>query len=542
MPGLRKTMQLAEAQEKMGRLLPSQQAFLNFPTPADVNQSKLQTIFLKIICGGYACGKTRVCLQNCLLLSAMFPKNEGMVMRFHGKDLEESVIPLFFEVCPESWIKEISKRGKTGMTVTLVNDSKIYFRHLHDAGGAGQTKSRRVGANLGWFFISQVEEAEQSHWTTMLGRLRNPAAKIKMGIADANPNGRNWVQRVFFPDYIPLDPKNGIYFRKYVQGNTLGVHVNSEENRETNGGFVTDDFFDNFIANSDPAIVERYIYGSMEDFTGKIYKGFSRQSVHVIKPFDISSRRHWDFVCGIDVGGAGAWSVVPAFVDEWGNLIITDTFDKATGRMEEVADWIKANTPWNERHRSNFVIDPENNVAAVELAERGIYSTIATKAVLPTILRVNGYFHLRNKIKPPQWFVETQSEEAVARILRDGCPRIFVFNTSTTWITEHDAAVWDEKKPNQIRKTASQRMDSVDATRYLVATRPEPSHLLIGPEQKYEELRAVSPISAREWEQLDRRLALNNANMKGRHLIDANRDFDGYIEPKHSKVESYDWN
>lgn len=536
-------MQLAEAQEKMGRLLPSQQAFLNFPTPADVNQSKLQTIFLKIICGGYACGKTRVCLQNCLLLSAMFPKNEGMVMRFHGKDLEESVIPLFFEVCPESWIKEISKRGKTGMTVTLVNDSKIYFRHLHDAGGAGQTKSRRVGANLGWFFISQVEEAEQSHWTTMLGRLRNPAAKIKMGIADANPNGRNWVQRVFFPDYTPLDPKKGIYFRKYVQGNTLGVHVNSEENRETNGGFVTDDFFDNFIANSDPAIVERYIYGSMEDFTGKIYRGFSRQSVHVIKPFNIRANeyRHWEFIGGIDVGGSCPWAVVPVYVDEWGNLIVTAGFDKATGHTGEVADWIKSNTPYSD-NRSTFVIDPENKIAAIELSERNIHTRVAEKSVLSGILRVNGYFHLRPRIRPPEWFVKTQSEDAVKRILRDGCPRVFVFDEATTWIADHDGYVWDDKRPNEPKKTSTARFDQCDAFRYVVMTRPEPTKLLIGPEQKYEDLRAVSPISAREWEQLDRRLALNNANMRGRHLIDANRDFDSYTEPKIGKAESFDWN
>lgn len=499
----------------VGRLLGSQKAYLSFPQPHQIDPLRPQTVFMKCLTGGWGSGKTRILIINGLILSAIFPGNEGLIGRFKGKDLEESVIPLFFEVCPPSWIKNVRERGKTGMIVRLVNGSVIYFKHIHDA-GAASTKTRRVGANLGWAALDQIEEMSIDHLNSMMGRLRNPKAGIKMLLCAANPNGRDWHQKFFFPDWKPLDTANGEFFRTYQRGNILGVHVNSEENRVSNGGFVGDDYFDNMIANMTPDWVARYIHGSFEDFSGKVYKGYTMDSVHNIDPIPIPS--HWECVVPIDVGGSGAWGVPVMYVDEYGNLIVTDGFNRATGRTSEVADWIKTHTPWSD-NRTTFVIDPENKLASTELSDLGIYTRIADKPVHAGTLRTSGYFHMRPNTIPPQWYLDTQPTYAIDKVKKFGAPKIFVFKTFMSWRVEHDTCVWDDKKNNQIKKDAKNRFDLVDATRYGVMTRPDASRL---PKQdKYKELRAQDPTSAKEAEEFDRRIEFYMQNQKGGNLSEA---------------------
>lgn len=512
-----------EAQEKLGKLLGSQRAFISFPQPAQIDPLKPQTIFMKCLTGGWGSGKTRAMIINGLMLSAAFPMNEGLIGTYHGRDLEITVIPLFFEVTPPSWIKSVRERGKTGMTVTLMNGSKIYFKHIHDA-GAGATQTRRVGANLGWAGLDQIEMMKVDHINSIMGRLRNPRAKIKMLLATANPNGRDWHQKMFFPNWQPLDTQGDVFFKTYQTGNIFGVHVNSEENRISNGGFVEDDYFDNIIQNQPPDWVARYIHGSFEDFTGKVFKGYTLDSPHNIDRISIPS--HWECLIPIDVGGSGNWGVPIMYVDEQGNLIVTDGFNQATGRTEEVANWIKQRAPWND-NRTTFVIDPENFPVATEFSDLGIYTRKAEKSVHPGMLRTLSYFHLRQNVIPPKWFLETQTPQAIERAKKFGVPRIFVFKNVVGWRTEHDTVVWDEKKPNHIKKDAKTRFDFVDATRYGIMTRPEASKL---PQfDKYKELRLQDPLSAREAEAMDKRIASYIQNQRGGNTQEM--FFDGEIHP-----------
>src|SRR5581483_1587809 len=152
-----------EVDERLGELLPSQKEFIFSPAR------------FSAIAGGFGSGKTRAGVLKGLLLSAMYPGNVGMIARYHGTDLEDTTIPVFFEVCPPSWIRRYNKKTNT---VILRNNSVIYFRHIHDAQGAKKAqaqsssafgpKTRRLGANLGWFFIDQMEEIEIEHWNAMI--------------------------------------------------------------------------------------------------------------------------------------------------------------------------------------------------------------------------------------------------------------------------------------------------------------------------------------------------------------------------------------
>ena len=115
-------------------------------------------------------------------------------------------------------------------------------------------------------------------------------------------------------------------------------------------------------------------------------------SVHVIDDFPIP--RNWSLTTGIDVGGESPWAAVPVYADEQGNLIVTNGFHNRTGRVTEVAQWIKRNLPWND-NRSTFVLDPENKVATVELSDYGIYAKTAIKDINPGLLRMEGYLHVQ---------------------------------------------------------------------------------------------------------------------------------------------------
>ena len=447
-----------------------------------------------------------------------------MILRYHGTDLEESTMITFFELCPPSWIKSFNKRNRT---VLLRNGSIIMFRHLHDA--KAMTKTRRLGANLGWFFIDQAEECQLEHWNAMTSRLRLIRAPKKFGFLAANPNGHDWIWEMFFTQFKPWPrdkegkvlPLEGRFFQAFHSGDFLGVAMNSEENRVSNGGFIEDAFFDANIAAWDKEWVERYVYCSFDDFHGKIYKEFDGglrdkqfRSVHIVEPFDIP--KHWPLVVSIDVGGDTPWAVVPGYIDDDGNIVVVAGLTKRTGKVSEIAGWIKTHLPWNE-NRTTFVMDWENKVAMVELAQDyDIHATVARKDVLPGILQSNAYFHVQPKRSLPQWYEDTQPNEIFQKHRFHGAPRVYVFNTFDQFIREHDTYKWDPNKVDTPFKTNTNRWDTCDAFRYLCMTRPAPTKLKRDPvEEKYEQMAEKDPLSAREMKALDKRIHERQYRLKG---------------------------
>lgn len=499
---------IAELEERFGDLLPSQRRYIFGPER------------FAILDGGFASGKSRAGILKGLVLSTIYPGNRGMIGRFHGTDLNDSIIPLFFEVCPESWIRSYRKAPQN--VVTLKNGSQIIFRHIHDA-RAKATKTGRHGANLGWVMLDQMEEMSVEHFNSMAGRIRKAGVKHFL-FGNANPNGHDWIYRMFFSGVQAFGPDGRLDGKFYQvmkpKADMVGIAVSSHENRVSNGGFVADDYFDSLVNIYSPEWYERYVLCSFDEFSGKIYREYDagigaaqHASVHNIIPFDIrNDYPHWELVVSIDVGGDSPWAVIPHYIDEWGNMIVADGFVKDTVRTDEVAAWIKRNLPWNDR-KTTFVIDPENKVVMLELAEYGIHCQIATKAVKPGIIRTAGYFHVQKGRALPLWYNRTQPQDRIERFAKFGSPRIFVFNTAIPWRKDHDEYIWDPEKPDQPMKTNDRRYDCCDATRYAAMKRPEPSKLP-QPVELYPELRA-DPLSQREWTKLDKRIAERQLRLKG---------------------------
>lgn len=501
-----------ELDEQIHRLLPSQRAFIYAPER------------FSMIASGFGSGKSHALCTKGLLLSAAVPGNVGYFLCYRGVDVEKRLMPIFFdEVCPKAWVKKYYKKTRTAV---LRNNSVVSFEHLHDASAGSGSKTRKIGANLGWFGLDQAEEAQVEHWDAMISRLRLPRVPKKFGFGTMNPAGQDWGYERFFMGArdFPKDengkalPIEGKFYREFRNiPQHLGVMVNSEENRISNGGFVEDEYFDSLLATYGQAWIDRFVYCSFSNFKGKLFSDYeaglidtSTASVHNITPFAIP--RHWKLTNGIDPGGDSPWAVVPTYSDEEGNLIVTDSYDKRTGRVSDVAAWIKRNTPWNESRVTN-VIDWENKVVLTELADYGIHCQVANKEVNPGLMRMEGYFHVQKGRRLPSWYEETQPTHRFLQFRGKGAPRIYVFNSALQWRREHNTAKWHPEKPDTFYKSSTARFDQVDATRYIVMHLPMPSSAPVD-NSKYEALERADPLTARVWRSTDKRYELLSGRMK----------------------------
>lgn len=541
-PGFRKFELQESLDEIVKHLLPSQRAFVFAPER------------FSCISGGFASGKSFATVLKGTVLSAAFPGNVGAFLCYRGSDVEKRLLPLFMEeVCPRPWIKSYNKNKRI---VVLRNNSVVSFEHIKDSvSGAGAgVGTRRIGSNWGWFGVDQGEELEKAHWDALCSRLRLPRAPKKFGFADINPAGRDWWWEKFFQKVQPWPrdaqrnalPLDGKYYQAVKSSdNTLGISVNSLENRVSNGGFVEDAFFDSLLETYGEAWVERFVHGSFDDFKGRLFDGFvgglvdpSDASVHVVNDFQIP--RHWACLGTIDVGGDSPWAAIPVYTDEQGNLIVCSGFHNRTGRVSEVANWIKRNMPWNE-NRTRFIIDPENPVATVELSEHGIYCTPAQKAIMPGLLRLSGYLHIQRHRELPHWYSETQPQDRVFKFKGKGSPQMFVMKSAAVVRKELDTAKWDETKIDKMFKSSTARFDAVEALRYAAMEHPEPSKASEVEDAKYIELEKKDPASAREWRAYERRIALRKSGKTALRDMDCD-DSDGLVDRLGDLVTKYDFN
>ena len=528
--------------EKAKNLLPSQRKFIFSPHR------------FSAISGGFGSGKSYACLMKGLILSAAIPGNVGSFLCYRGSDVEKRLVPLWMEeCCPPAWRKSYNKNKRI---CTLRNGSIISFDHVKDgtAGSASGSGTRRIGSNWGWFGVDQCEELEMEQWDSLASRLRLPRAPRKFGFASLNPDGRSWIWERFFQKIVPWPkdqaghalPIGGKFYQAVEQTeNTLGIAVNSEENRISNGGYVEDAYFDSLLSTYGQQWVDRFVYGSFDDFKGKLFPDFSGglvdyndSSVHVIDDFQIP--KHWSLVTSIDVGGDSPWAVVPIYSDEQGNLILTGGFHNRTGRVSEVAAWIKRNTPWNE-NRTTYVIDPENRVATVELSDHGVYCQNAIKDINPGLLRMEGYIHVQKHRNLPHWYEETQPIQRYQKFRGHGSPKLFVFKSALVIRKELDSCKWDPEKPDKMYKSSTARFDAIEAIRYGVMTRPEPSKVGGVEDAEFIEMEKKDPGSAAEWRQLARRRAVRQG-LKNNPLLnmDSNDDDTPVKQEFLGKLEQFD--
>jgi len=403
------------------------------------------------------------------------------------------------------------KVGQSGLEVVLKchpkfngATSKIYFDYIIDK---QSKRSHLAGGNWGWFGVDQLEEIQRGDWHKLMGRLSRTYWDIKTKTRKAikthalgvgNQVGHDWIFEDAFEggDYIfdlKREPKR--FFKSVKRDHRLGVIVRSEENMMSNGGFVPDEYYINLRRTMPLPWQARYMDGSFDDFSGKIYGDYNLDSVHNIVPFKIPS--HWPCYTYIDPGGSVPWGIGKVYVDEAGNKIVVDSAEEIYAKQRlnpnEALKWIRDNT---EVSKTRYVIDYQNIPVMTLFQDAGVHCEPAMKDIHIGINGAMAEFYVAPDRGLPEWYKDTQPLARYEKFAAHGAPKVFVFETCRSWRKEHDNWIWDPVKKNVPMDMANHHADGF---RYLLASNPPSA---IGPiVDPYGKFRNTDRISA---EHLDR--------------------------------------
>lgn len=275
--------------------------------------------------GGLGNGKTTAGCLKAWFLSFMFPGNCGYMGRLDGKEFRQTTMAEFKRLIPESFIAK-------------KNDQLGYLRFKPQYGGSeiiyGDMKEERFNnINLGWFYIDQAEEIDEARWNLLVSRLRRQTPLIgdddrpmtvdgqvltapTYGFCTFNPEGTSsYLWRFFHPD--SQEKKQG--YQLYQASTYDGLAA----------GFIPQDYVDDMLKVFPPEARKRYLDGSWDIFSGRIFPQFS-MDVHVLDY--IRPLPHWKIYESIDHGLKNPTAVGWWGVDEHGNRFLLDEHYEGDGK------------------------------------------------------------------------------------------------------------------------------------------------------------------------------------------------------------------
>jgi hypothetical protein len=122
---------------------------------------------------------------------------------------------------------------------------------------------------------------------------------------------------------------------------------------------------------------------------------------------------------------------------------------------------------------------------------------------------------------------------------------MFVFKSANVVRKELDTCKWDPEKTDRQYKSSTARFDAIDAIRYVVMTKPEPSKIGEDFGDKWLNLEKIDRGAAEEWRALDRKRAAikgakNNA-LRDMDTEESPNSIKGENDIQHSATGKWDW-
>lgn len=458
--------------------------------------------------GGVGSGKTDSLIDRSLFLSIFIPDNQGVIGRYTAAELRDTTEAQFFEKIAQhnlgDLIQSISKTEKKitirtyDRTAKKPRPSTVYFRHIFEP---RPEKKHLAGLNLGWFAGDQIEDWEPQQWNDLMSRLRRVNTK-HYGFGVANPKGHWWGWKKWIKPAqdaglnAEIELNSGLpgtlgFWTQQVPGNRgtdterticrsgqdlIAFLTKSDENLSLPAGYI-----DDLIRNNPPEWVERFVLGSNDEWSGRVYKEFKGlNSVHVIDDFKVPP--HWETIVSMDAGGDDPWAINVGRIDPEGDVFLTNEFHEATTVLKNIADWLKnpaySGIP-DYKGNVSFYCDPENKQAINELNYTyGIPVGSAPKGpILPGIFRVSGYLHRhkgRTKTIPGQNYKHELAQDRGTIDISDA-PYCWIFRSLHHTIRELEEYHWDRDRTTGESKEKPVDKDNhhPDAIRYLLKLRPE---------------------------------------------------------------------
>lgn len=429
--------------------------------------------------GGLGNGKSTAGCLKVWNLCHLFPGNMGFMGRLDGKELRQTTLAEFKRLIPESFIAK-------------KNDQLGYLKFKPQYGGSeiiyGDLKEDRLNnINLGWFFIDQAEEIDETRWNLLVSRLRRqtplvgaddqpimgvdgkPLFAPTYGIATFNPEGTNsYLYRFFHPD----SKEHKADYKLYQASTYDGLKA----------GFIPKDYVDSMLAVFPPDARKRYLDGAWDVFSGRVFPQFD-VNTHVLDYVRVQP--HWKIYESIDHGFTNPTAIGWWAIDEFGNEFLVDEHYEGGGKpIKHHAEVIKAKRAQFKQPITLTYLDSacwsvnqskgDNTYSIVdEYNSHGIYPVKGQKDW------DTGYTRICQGLATDP--TRTHPETGLT-----GAPKIYIASHCTFFLKEVTGYRWKKNRiTSQLKNAAEEPMDyndhHMDEWFYFIASRPTGPTLVQAP-------------------------------------------------------------
>lgn len=404
--------------------------------------------------GGYGSGKTVVLCASVITQALLFG-GEYVIGRHHMPELRRTTMKQFIEMCPKELIVDVRVADAEVHLRSQAGKAIVYFVGLEEPG-------KLDSLNLSGFAIDEASQTSEEAFLKLQGRLRNSKG-LRKGILVGNPKGRDHVYRYFVSKQALS--ANELQTIEQVQADYRMIVAPSTENKHLDPMYVQ-----RMLATYSKERVQRDIMGSFDSFEGMIYNDFVR-NIHVVEPYEIP--KEWTKLIGLDHGFTNPTAAVFAAVDYDGNIVVYDEFYQREWLIQDICK--KGLLPKIGKNPiSGIWIDPSTKARRSQTGVSDFSTYLehlpdrialipANNEVSAGIDRVKSFLRVNERTKRP---------------------RLTIFSTCLNLIEEIGEYRWAELTENQAgqrneREEPRKKNDhAVDALRYLIMSRPDPTKLM----------------------------------------------------------------
>lgn len=368
-----------------------------------------------IVCfvGGYGSGKTRGAVYKSLMLGIKNAPCVGIFIEPTYTMVRDVAVRSFEDILNEMGVPY--KFHRTDHIMRVADTFDILFR-------SGDQPERVVGINAAWGVIDEPAIQDEAIAKTVLGRLRDPRAKLTQLALTGTPEGFNW-----FYDWCHMKKPNG----------DPGVHLIRA--KTTDNPFLKKEYVESLKSKYTEEEVNAYINGEFVRFEGGWYKVRPAILPHrdegYIKIFKEPHQTSGQLVIGVDTaGGVDRDASAVVMIDKRDKSLVASWCD-AKASVDDIRDIVTKlfhmYTKSSASPYPNFIKAAPSMMPLVLVETNGIGQAAfrsLTNSGIPCVAVVtkedtkyNGLLLVRNAVSGG--FVEGPSElanEADLLVVKDG--------------------------------------------------------------------------------------------------------------------------
>ena len=314
-------------------------------------------------------GKTRIGALSVIEELAMNPGSWWWCCAPTFPELEDFVLPAFFQQLPQAWVDHPDTEwNETQRTLRLPNGSVAQFRSLEDP-------DRARGPGLNGLWIDEVCKLTKKHWETARPMLSD---RLGIFIGTTTPKGEDWANEVFFEP--AEDGRPGYWACEYESSDNPGF---PREEQEEARQMMT------------PEMYDQEYRAKIVNFTGAIYgtlvtKGEIEGTDEEMRAYFPDWPRldpSYASVTGLDPGTDHPFAGVHLVASPMG-LVAVGEYEARSRPFMLHAQHLQA---MRRGMASRVGIDRSQAQAQIELAQHGLFTMPAENDVIAGIQRVSAW-------------------------------------------------------------------------------------------------------------------------------------------------------